>query len=249
MEYAVQNMTAPIKLWEKIEINVGDGSGAGRYVSRVEDFAPEGFIISTPEFVSGDQLLRNGCACTVIITRKDAIYQFSSRITYRENRRGRVYSLTPPVRARRVQRRQFVRIELSRPLMYAVLPAGPGADPSVESLTWHESKTINISGGGILMPVHDEMTAGDRLLLRIRFFADVGLPLAVIAICRRTEPGEKSKRAGIEFLRADHLPKHLSSQQIARLPESVTFFDQTAQNKLVNYIFQEQVKLRQKGLL
>jgi hypothetical protein len=34
-----------------------------------------------------------------------------------------------------------------------------------------------------------------------------------------------------------------------RMPESVMQFDPLMQNRLVNWVFQQQVKLRQKGLL
>ncbi|MBU2532123.1 MAG: hypothetical protein KKB37_05255, partial [Alphaproteobacteria bacterium] len=86
-------------------------------------------------------------------------------------------------------------------------------------------------------------------LLKVMFFGEVGLPLALGAICRRTENSKGVLRVGIEFIRAEHLTKFFNEGQRRILPESASFFDQTMQNKLVNYIFQEQVRLRQKGLL
>ncbi len=245
----MQNATEPIKLWEKIEIYVGEGADAGRYIARIEDFERNGLVISSPEYITGGTLMRDGSDCTVLLTRRDAVYEFHSRITTSGQGEDRRYFLTPPGNIRRVQRRQFVRIELVKPFAFALLPERVSDDMAFSSLKWNQTKSINVSGGGMLIAAPVPISTGDLLLLKMKFFAEVGLPLALGAICRRTETVKGDLRAGIEFVRAEHINKFFNEGQRRLLPESAAYFDQTMQNKLVNYVFQEQVRLRQKGLL
>jgi len=249
VEYALQNATQPIKLWEKIEIYVGEGSDAGRYVARIEDFARDGLVVSSPEYITGGTLMRNGSDCTVLLTRRDAVYEFHSCITVSGEGNNRRYVLTPPGDVRRVQRRQFVRIELVKPFSFAIVPDRVTDEMSFATLDWRQTRTVNISGGGILMAAPVPIKTGDLLLLKMKFFGEVGLPLALGAICRRTVTQKEQLLAGIEFIRAENLTRLFNEGQRRLLPESASYFDQTMQNKLVNYVFQEQVRLRQKGLL
>jgi len=247
--YALRNANDQIQLWEKIEIFVGEGSEAGRYKARIEDFTDQGLVISGPEYISGNTLLRNGIDCAVYLTRPDAIYQFHTRITVHGEGSQRAYQLTSPNDIKRVQRRQFVRIDMSRKLDYAVLPVHVPEEMTPETLTWHESVTVNISGGGMFMRTPHELAPGEVLLLRVYFFSELGLPREIAAICRRVVSHESGQQAGVEFVRAENLSRRLKDRQRLLVPETAAEFDQAAQNRLVNYVFQEQVKLRQKGLL
>lgn len=245
----VSTATGKIRIWEKLEILVGEGSGAGKYVARLEDLRSGLLVISAPEFISGSSLLRNGADCTVIVTKEDAIYEFSSTITVVENQGRRTYLLREPERLRRVQRRQFVRIDLRRILAIALIGRKNRISESIAMPSWQKTTTVNISGGGMLIDLPQEMAAGDLILVKAGFFPEIGLPIAVAAVVRRVQRIDKTLRAGIELLRGDQLHLHMDAAGLKLLPESVTFFDQIAQNKLVNYVFREQVKLRQKGLL
>ena len=183
------------------------------------------------------------------MTKEDAIYEFHSTITVVEHKGRRTYLLREPERLRRVQRRQFVRIELRCKVALAVIGQKGRVNDSIAQPSWEKTTTVNISGGGMLIEVPASLATGDLLLVKADFFPEIGMPIAVAAIVRRVERADKGNRAGIELLRADQLPPHFESPGRQMLPESVTFFDQIAQNKLVNYVFREQVKLRQKGLL
>ncbi len=249
MQYALQNAIEPIKLWEKIEIYVGEGSEAGRYLARIEDFARDGLVVSAPEYLAGGTLMRNGSDCTVLLTRRDAVYEFHTTITVAGEGERRRYVITAPGDVRRVQRRQFVRIDMMKVFSIALVPDRVGEDTTHQSLQWRQTRSINISGGGMLIEAPVSLKKGDLLLVKMKFFGEVGLPLALGAVCRRTESDKGALRAGIEFVRSEQIPKFFNEGQRRLLPESASYFDQTMQNKLVNYIFQEQVRMRQKGLL
>lgn len=249
VQNALQNVTEPIKLWEKIEIYVGEGAEAGRYLSRIEDFAGDGLVISAPEYAGGNTLMHNHSDCTVLLTRRDSVYEFHSRITVDGEGEKRRYVITLPGDVRRVQRRQFVRIEMVKPLSLALMPDQVTEEMSLANLDWHTTQSVDLSGGGLLMLAPTPIKVGTLLLVKIEFFGEVGLPLALGAICRRTHHSRGKLRAGIEFIRAEHLPRHFNDKQRRLLPESASYFDQVMQNKLANYIFQEQGRLRQKGSL
>jgi c-di-GMP-binding flagellar brake protein YcgR len=240
----------PLKLWERIEIVVSNGTDAGRYLARIEDFSEKGIVISKPEFVEGGTLLRQNLDVIVEITRKDAAYQFHSRIRRVKKQAKTIYLLTPPAaEAKRIQRRQYVRIEFYTRVSYANLTKNKQEFNARDRITWQESNTVNISGGGILIKAGEDLSPKDLLLLNIGFFTEIGLPDIVAAICRRTFHQEKDFFAGIEFLRSEKFGRYFNKQKIKSLPRSAKKFDLSAQNKLVAYIFQLQIELRKKGLL
>ncbi|MFQ5454382.1 MAG: hypothetical protein ACE5D6_09385 [Candidatus Zixiibacteriota bacterium] len=46
-----------------------------------------------------------------------------------------------------------------------------------------------------------------------------------------------------------YIYNYFDVNQLKLLPSSITLFDHTTQNKLVNYIFKHQIEMRKKGLL
>ncbi len=238
-----------LKLWEKIEIVVGDHTSEGRYVARIEDFCSQGIVISNPEFIGGSTLLRDNCHVAVLVTREDAVYQFHSNIRKISTQLRTIHLLTSPQSAGRVQRRQFVRIELYGKIAYANLTDDKWTTNSGGQIVWREATAINVSGGGILINVTDNLSAQDVLLMKISLFKKIGLPDTIAGICRRTFRYSKKLFAGIEFIQSQQLRHHFSKQEMKTLPQSVRDLNQSAQHKLAAYVFQEQIQLRRKGLL
>ncbi|MCK4632908.1 MAG: flagellar brake protein, partial [candidate division Zixibacteria bacterium] len=147
----------PLAVWEKVEILVGDDDQTGHYVSRIEDITNEGIIVSTPEFIDGVSRLREGCEIRGVITRDEAVYQFNARVKTFTVQGNKLYLLSGPSHFRRVQRRQFVRLELVRDLTCAIIKSGKNAHYGGDELTWSDVRMINISGGGIMMKSKTEV--------------------------------------------------------------------------------------------
>ncbi len=245
MSTSLSNLSQPLKVWEKLEIIVGDDDKRGIYVARIEDFLGGGILITAPEFQQGTTLLRENCDVTVHVTKTDAVYEFASRIRRFNSQAHSLYLLTPPKKLRRVQRRQFVRIDYFEKIQIAVATPDYGG----EEFEWHQFSTRNISGGGMLIRGPFELHEGDILLIRADIFKDLGIELPIAAICRRAQKEEKEHLAGIEFIRQDNVDVFLNQRRLALLPVSITEFDRAAQNQLVNHIFQQQIQMRRKGLL
>lgn len=249
MELTLPNLTQPLKLWEKLEIVASDGDQAGFYAARIEDFIGEGIVISSPEYIRGRTLLRENSEVLIVFTRDDAAYQCRSRIRMYPTSDKNFYILTPPGRIKRVQRRQFVRIEMLQRIRYARVGPVMDWEDYAERLDWIESTTLNMSGGGLALKLDSDLDLLDRVFLQIDLFPKQGLPAIVAGIVRRTFAIEKQKIAGVEFIVCDRLKEHFSSADLKRLPAPVTRFDRRAQNRLVTFIFQQEIELRKKGLL
>ena len=256
IQMALPRLSEPLKIWEKIEIVVGEGTTSGKYASRIEDFRGSNIIISNPEFISGGTRLTDRCQVWVLVVRADATYRFSCRITRTAVGGLQSYLLTDPSDVERVQRRMFYRIELLTPLRFRSL--GPAKSKSYISAgesdhhkheSWFSDSAIDISGGGILFGSEGHLNVGDVVLLKIAFLAEQGLPEIIAGICRRLCDRSGRKCAGIEFICAEQLTEFLDGSVIKALPRPVRDFDRKAQNRLVTAIFHKQVEYRQKGVL
>jgi len=248
-ELPLPRLSKPLKIWERIEIVIGEGSEAGIYTARVEDFVNSGILVDAPEYVRGNTLLRSNAAVSILITREDAVYQCQSVVKKLIRANGEAYILTPPSNVKRVQRRQFARIEVTDKLSWALIKPVMDYESFEESLTWHDSTTVDLSGGGALIHINDEPRVDDRLLLKFAFFPGIELPETVVAVCRREALDERQRMVGVEFITSDNLRKFFESHELEQLPTSVRHFGRVAQNRLVSFIFHKQVELRQKGLL
>ena len=252
MEPVLLQSGKTLRIWESIEIIVGSEPDSGLYRSRIEDFINGGIVITSPDFISGHTLLRYDVDVTVNVVREDAVYQFHSRIRRHATPLGRFLILTPPRKIKRVQRRRFVRIEMLANVSYARIKPTMDWDDYDERLSWHNTRTVDISGGGVLIKLtkkeeveHD----GELYLLKVDFFRLNEIPEKVVGICRRTFVKNDCAFAGIEMLTVDQLRDHFSPGQLKKLPVEVTSFDRRAQDRLVNHIFNKQIELRNKGLL
>lgn len=242
----------PLKVWDSIEIIVGEVPDTGKYSSRIEDFINGGIVITSPEFIEGHTLLRHNVDVTVNVVREDAVYQFHSQIRQRSSSHGRYLILTPPRNVRRVQRRRFVRIEMLALVEYAWIKPTMEWEDYEERLEWKTTTSTDISGGGILMKLADDEGSVEKdalMLLRPEYFKELDLPEEVVGVCRRIFSDENSVFAGVEILTTDYLRDFFSVDQIKRLPGRTAEFDSQAQDKLVSWVFNQQIALRNKGLL
>ncbi|MEW6050500.1 MAG: PilZ domain-containing protein [Candidatus Zixiibacteriota bacterium] len=240
-------LSQPLKVWERIEIQVGDGENTGRYLARIQDFVDNGIAITEPEFLAGRSLLREDVPVTVVVTRQDAAYQFQSRIKSFSAHDRRRFVLTGPSQIERVQRRRFVRLDVVSKLTYAVIPVTINWAEADYQLTWHHSQSADLSAGGIRFRVHEPLAVGSLMALSIDLFKQHGLPPRVAAVVRRNAQVDQELAVGAEFILAEQLPLFFKAS--GDLPAEFLSFDMRMQNELVTCIFRAQIELRRKGLL
>jgi c-di-GMP-binding flagellar brake protein YcgR len=242
------NKQLPVNLWDRIEVQVGSDGKPGRYLSRVEDFVRDGIVIAQPNFISGGKLLTADAPVFVQFAKVDALYRFPAKIKIIANNPTGQMLLYALGAVERVQRRQFVRVDMRLDLKFAFLKHFPSSI-KWEELRWYPSYTANISGGGILMRADDNIRKDDLLMIRIAKYETLGIPRLLSAICCRIIRHDENKYAGMEFILDRDLKKYLSAEEINLLPSQIRGFNFNVQNRLVKYIFEQQVKDRQKGLI
>jgi c-di-GMP-binding flagellar brake protein YcgR len=238
----------PLSLWDRIELVVGEEGHQGIYVSRIEDIGKENLIVSKPDFIGGKTLLTANSRVYIHFMRPDALYRFSASLKVLPDRSGGEVQLHSFGSVERVQRRQFVRVSFRSELRYAFLnniSAGIG----LSEIKWYNSYTSNISAGGLLMKADDKVKKSDLILIKLGKYQMMGIPRLVAAICCRIVRLEDGRFAGVEFITDRMLAQHFSANEIAQLPSQVKSFTSHIQNNIVKYIFEQQVRERQKGLL
>lgn len=246
MNTATGKSKIPLIPWEKIQIVSMDDKEEGVYLSRVEDFNREGIIVSRPSFVGGKKLLAAHSQVYVHYRRPDAMYRFAAHMRPSGKRGDQTMQLYKLGRIERVQRRQYVRINYRSKLKYALLKVIPD---STDQLNWRMAETLNLSAGGMLIAVDSDVEEKDLMLIRLDHAARVGLPGLVAAICRRRSRHEQKYFAGVEFITKESLHDFFSADDLKKLPSLISQFSAHMQNKLVRFVFDEQIKERQKGLL
>ena len=237
-----------VSVWDKVEIILNEADKNGIYISRIEDIRKDGIIASRPDFVTGTSLLRSNARVFIQYSRPDAMYRFAATLRQLPGDiDGRVH-LNSLGKIERVQRREFVRILKRVDLKYSTLK-NSSSGFLLNLLTWHNSYSKDISAGGISLRVDDDIRDGDILLIRINEYDLMGIPRFVAAICRRIFTLEDFRFGGTEFITKDNLLKHFRPEEIRRLPSLVKRYNDHIRNKMVRYVFDEQVKERQKGLI
>lgn len=249
VELTIPRLSQPLKLWEKLELVVGEGDQNGLYWTRIEDFINDGIIVAAPQYIKGQSLLRDGCEVMVIITRQDAAYKCYSRIRSLGEHEDNRYLLSPPRRVDRVQRRSTVRIELLTHIQLARLVPVMEWEEFEDRCEWSNSVSVDISAGGVLMKVDNDIGVDQHLLLKIELFGEIGLPGIIVGVVRRVVKRKGQHLAGVEFVTDESLSREFKGDELRRLPDSVRGFNSRAKDKLTNYIFQRQIEMRQKGLL
>lgn len=237
-----------VSIWDKVEIILNEADKQGVYISRIEDIRRDGLIASRPDFVNGTSLLRSNAHVYIQYSRPDAMYRFAAILRpIPGDTDGKVH-LFSLGRIERVQRREFVRILKRIDLIYSLLK-NSSSGFLMDSLIWHNSYSRDISAGGISMRVNDDIRDGDILLIRINEYNIIGLPRYVAVICRRIFAREDFRFGGLEFITKTKLLKHFRPEEIRKLPPAVKRFDDMVRNRMVRYVFDEQVKERQKGII
>ncbi len=241
-----KNTDYPLDIWQKIEIVVEEKGESGTYVARIDDFNTGGIVITKPEWIGGGKFLVSNARVFVRFVKSDAMYQFPAHTRRLKDKMADKLLLYNIGSIRRLQRREFVRIDYLTKLTYTVISDLKNKN---REFKWFPSQTSNISAGGVLMKVGNQIKIGDLLLLKIDNYSTMKIPRFIVACCRRLVSKGESLMAGVEFVIAEKLNKYFESEELEKLPIPVKKFDIQNQNKLVRFIFEEQIEERNKGLI
>lgn len=206
----------------RIEIRVDDPDYGGKYFSRIMDLNQKEIKIMAPA-VQGTVLpipIRTPIQITFIGER--ALYSFDTIITSRFNNPISGFTLKMPSKMQRIQRREFVRLEVKIQSRYRIVNELNLLEENPEP--FNEGYILDISGGGIRFCSDEELEVGSYLemMLDIEPIQSEILLGRIVRCFRREEGGHE---IGVAFL---------------ELTASV-------QDQIISWIFDKERDLRRKG--
>lgn len=218
----------PLQINQKIELRILHGPDLGSYVTRVEDIGTDGTLTLALPLQSGIAVgVRVGDIVRCTYADDGNFCGFDSACLSRAGGEVPVLVLAPPQSIQRVQRRNYVRLNVNVPVRFSIVGAPDGFQYDAV-LTW--SGTVrDLSGGGALLASPVKLIQGARLDLTI----DIpGYSVATMAEVVRTAPDT-----------LDPTP--------TAYPNGVRFVDIAEKEReiIIRYIFGEQRDRRKKGLV
>jgi c-di-GMP-binding flagellar brake protein YcgR len=238
------------QIWERLRLTVGEEGQEGTYSCRISDIRPDRLVISRPVYERGKTLMADNRLVIGYSIRADAAYAFSARLKETEPKSADEMYLMNPGPVKRVQRRRFVRLDKLIHVKYAPLPRPISKPINPTFMPLAASRSINLSAGGMLITLESDLSTDDILFLTLEAGGFQKLPRYMLGACRHTgKPNNLNRVAGIEFILQEDLPRYLSHEEIKMIPAEGMIFNDQMQNELVAEIFNEQLVMRQKGIL
>ncbi len=208
----------------KIEIDVDDPDHGGKFLSRVMDFDQKEIKIMAPTDHGILVLFRNKTPISVFYIGDRALYCFNSIVTghFKEPIPG--FSIKYPSKVERIQRREFVRLDIKEHLRYRIIDEKDELGINVEK--FQDTYTIDISGGGLCFHSSDPQEIGTSLeiIVRTKELKTESIIGKVVRV-KRTDEGNLYE-VGVAF-------------------EAVS---PVVQDKIISWIFDKQRDLRRRGL-
>lgn len=215
-------MFDPLKINRPIDITTG-GSRSNTYRCKVKAFSGERMVALLPAEATNPADLIPGTKVKITYVDNTAVYSFYSEIIIVGNGTPITVTLGKPVNLSRIQRRNFVRLDIKLKVISNKIDEDT---PDNDSFT---ATTIDISGGGILFGCNTELTVGQTLEAKV-FLSDNQTVTANGRVVRVIENSASSKQrfsVGFEFIS----------------------IKESERDKIIKFIFNQQRVLRNKGLL
>lgn len=216
-----------LKVNQKAQLKVMDGLYTGIYVSRVEDIGEDYIKLAMP-IVKGEIIpLSIGTKVEVVVSDQDKAYGFTGLIRNRQISPVPMFTMKFPDKIRKIQRRNYVRIECSIPVQYAVIDNSEELD---QDLVFQTGRTLDISGGGLRLFTNHSLEQEQKLFIKLKLLKDDEIEIKGKVI-RLLDIDEETKKKrfiyGIEFIDINERDR----------------------DKIISFIFEKQRQLRRKGLI
>lgn len=197
------------------------------YKSIIQSSRRDHISIGLPMKQRKTLLLHEGEKVQIRRAREDAIYYYDARVLSRSREGGiPLYRLSIPQETRRVQRRNFYRLETLLPLAYRIKPEkeqGEGGEER-EAVPWEKTTLVNIGGGGLKFIPKGEIPQGVVLEM------EIGLPDHTLRV-----EGCVVRLVKVNDLKLKHLSPYRVSVQFRGMRER-------ERDKLIGFIFQKTSK-------
>ncbi|MDW7675078.1 MAG: flagellar brake domain-containing protein [Bacillota bacterium] len=211
-----------------LEVEVEGSSSRKVYKSRIEEINSEGIWIANP--IERGNLVMLSVGETVKISYGDdiCVYIFPATIKKRVNDPLPMLLLEQPDSDKviRVQRRDFVRINVVMPLKFGITS---GRFDDLAEVELHEAKTIDISGGGLKLLTKVQIKEHNLLKINLSLSGEMLILYG--------------KAVRVSAMSEEHLQGlYAVGVQFINIPES-------DRDKIIKFVFDWQRQMRRKGLL
>lgn len=170
------------------------GSQAGVYATKVLDIEGGKFKMAAPQVQGVTIPLKKGDNVSISYTTDRGKFIFMSRVQQRFREPLPHYILQRPEKIYRVQRREYVRVELEGRIDYRPRPAA-----GEEGSDFFKGRIIDLSGGGVGIKGPLKVPEGKELEMKIPLLPIDAPLLGVVRRLREDKKGE-AHRMGVAFV-------------------------------------------------
>lgn len=172
---------------KKVIINKDDSS----YLSLIQDINDDYLLIDVP-YAKGEYLhsFKEGDAIEIDYYNDNSYFRFKVKVIARQKENGiPVYKVTVPEEIKKVERRDFVRIDILENVFYN------------KNDKWNKAVLLDLSGGGMRIRIKEDIEVGDKI--QVNLFIDEEKIQVNGVIVRVIQNEDKENICGLEFIDID----------------------------------------------
>jgi c-di-GMP-binding flagellar brake protein YcgR len=240
------NIENPV-LWDRVTIFLKKNDLQTEFISRIENIKRNSIVLEMPVRENGKSDLQKGDIVEIRYNRRDAAYTFKASIkdlfiddtgSIEVKRTGEI---------RREQRRKYVRLDISEDINFRILESSDNEDGGMSPE--FRGSLLNISAGGFLFETDKNVGPGSMLIINFKLKDHYRLE-NILAVVKRVEQDEEGLTlVGSEFITKSNKAAYGLENIDDYLPPGTGTFDENLQRLIMQFIYNQQVKLRKEGKL
>ena len=242
MRNRIKSKNDNLALWDRLVLTLTKDGLKSEFISRIENIKRNSYVLEMPVRQNGKSNLQKGDVVEIRYNRYDAAYTFKASIRDLFIDDTGSIEIKREGETRREQRRKYVRLDISEGINFRILesPDNKNAGMSPE----FQGSLLNISAGGFLFETEKEVRSGSLLIINFNLKNHYSLK-NILAVAKRTEHVDSDlSLVGAEFITKENMAEFGLATLDDYLPQGTGTFDENLQRLIVQYIYNQQVKMR-----
>jgi c-di-GMP-binding flagellar brake protein YcgR len=236
-----------LALWDRLTLSLKKNGLKSEFISRVENIKRNSYILEMPIRQSGKSNLQKGDIVEICYNKRDAAYTFKASIKDLFIDESGSIEVKRESDTRREQRRKYVRLNISEDINFRILES---QDSDMAGLSPEfQGSLLNISAGGFLFETEKKVTSDSLLIIKFKLKDHYSLENILAVIKRVEQSSEGLSLVGAEFITRENNADYGLEKLGDYLPQGTGTFDENLQRLIVQYIYNQQVKMRKEGKL
>jgi len=233
-----------LRVWDRLELIFGSTGEESIYLARVQDITETHVTVDRPIWLSGAPAMMAGAKFTATFMRADACYSFHSELFEEVQSPPHGWKIAPPEDVIRNQRRRSYRLQVNLPV--TLTPIFASGEAGLRGMV---GRIIDLSTCSMRLEAPVPLDEEQLVLVRLEITESEHELATVGRVKRVCEEGGSDCEYGVEFYTSRELQQQLSTSEWGTIPDAYKHFGERERTALANYLFAEQVRLRQRGLL